>query len=127
MSHARRNQVVGLSALACIGVAIVWTWLAITGADANASSGVTLLCTDPACGDQFTLSRDELQSWPRGEQGQGLKCDGCGKFTARVAAKCERCGAWYPAVDERGDNSGCPKCNPNPTTSSASQPARTGF
>lgn len=78
----------------------------------GSTSGFPMLC--PSCGAFFTLSEDELRTHPRGPNGEGFKCEKCGKFGATVAAKCEKCGQWMiPAKGERGFDY-CPKCSKPP-------------
>jgi hypothetical protein len=87
-----------------------WAWYYwFSPSGGGSTSGFPMSC--PGCGAFFTLSEDELTTHPKGPNGEGFKCEKCGKFGAAVASKCDKCGQWMIPVKGEGGVERCPKCN----------------
>ncbi|MGQ9651126.1 MAG: hypothetical protein ACUVXJ_13535 [Phycisphaerae bacterium] len=97
-----------------LGVLIVtaglYTWIKVSAVTPAKADGFHLKCTAPECGWCFTIPRDQVRTYPRDPNGQGFRCEKCGKFSAQIASRCEQCGEWYAVSQGTGREGGCPKC-----------------
>jgi hypothetical protein len=87
-----------------------WTWYSLKSSASGAPSGYPLVC--PHCDHFFTLSEDELHTHAKSPTGEGFQCPKCGKFGAKIAAKCDKCGRWAIMQQGPGGKTFCPKCTP---------------
>lgn len=87
---------------------VVSAWRLVRSSNLGGMSGYPIAC--PNCDHLFTLDEEEIYAHPKSPTGEGFKCPKCGKFGAKIAAKCDKCGQW--AIMERGPGgtSSCPKC-----------------
>jgi hypothetical protein len=97
---------VGAAAVAV--VLAVGGWLLWGGGanNENFPEGTLWMCTNPACGNTFTLTMKQLGEHHKAHFGQLPPCPKCGR-DAIGAHKCEHCGKVY--VEQRG-SSICPFC-----------------
>lgn len=42
-----------------------------------------------------------------------IECEKCSRWTARAAAKCEKCGEVFPRLSDDGKHLACPRCGSN--------------
>jgi hypothetical protein len=85
-----------------------YSWYAFGSTSSGGASGFPLVCAH--CDHFFALSESELTTHPKSPTGEGFKCPKCGRFGARVAAKCDRCGQWVIMARDASGASYCPKC-----------------
>lgn len=91
-----------------------------TGGDMNRT--MTLLCTNPECGQSYEVSLKEFQEMMKASQPEGMmpmmmtqtaiKCKSCEKESAFPAQKCEKCGTAFIAdyTSHDGTPDRCPEC-----------------
>lgn len=92
----------------CILGAVGGGWYFWNTSSGGSTSGFPMVC--PSCEAFFRFSQEEILAHPKGPNGEGFKCDKCGKFGVSVASRCDKCGQWMiPVKDEHGAES-CPKC-----------------
>jgi hypothetical protein len=98
-----------------------WIWHSL-GSSSSADGpgeGYPVVCSQPGCGHFFVISPSDIETYPRGPNGEGFKCAKCGRFGARVAVQCDQCKQWYlPQEGGRGAVA-CPRCAPKPVDKKA--------
>lgn len=97
------------AALVLISIAAVgYAWHSLGSSGGSDLGGYPLVCS--RCSHFFTLDEDELYTHPKSPTGEGFKCPQCGRFGARTAAKCDKCGQWV--IMQKGPDGAafCPKC-----------------
>lgn len=87
---------------------VVLVWRFFSPADPSGLDGFPIVC--PNCDHLFTLDEEELYTHPKSPTGEGFKCPECEKFGARIAAKCDKCGAWAIMQQLPDGTTVCPKC-----------------
>lgn len=118
-----QNKRIGII-VGCLVLAAVIT--VITQRKPSGSGGakgpIQLLCVNKKCNAEFELSRDDFRkqmmektstrTMAPGMMGpQILTCNKCGKESAYIASKCEKCeSAFIPNYTQRDYPDKCPKC-----------------
>src|SRR5207302_9870967 len=112
----RRNELILLSVgLGCAAVALAGGIRSVfRPADIGGDSpnGNLWMCTDTKCGNQFTMTVQQLAKYQKEHFGQPVKCPKCGA-TAVPAEKCQQCGNVYPLT--AGADTPCPKDGHKPS------------
>lgn len=88
----------------------LYTYMKVSAAASAQADGFHLKCTAAECGWYFTIPREQVRTYPRDPNGQGFRCEKCGKYSAQIASRCEQCGEWYAVTQGAGREGGCPKC-----------------
>ena len=92
------------------GLTLLITWLmpARAAADQDVSCW---LCTDPACGKEFTKDVLELARLRLGNPDANPACPHCGKATTIRAVPCPYCGKYLKPLSHGRLPQSCPVCN----------------
>ncbi|MGB8226837.1 MAG: hypothetical protein WCE45_08265 [Sedimentisphaerales bacterium] len=106
-------------AVGCIAIAAVITistYRSSSTGGPNPNANVTLLCTNPQCGNIFELKQSDVAPKENAdEENTGgirtFKCPKCNQMTGRVAIKCPKCGnVFLPNLKDITIYDKCPKC-----------------
>lgn len=110
--------ILSVALLATAAVIIVVTMSDDLQTDAALKGKTTLLkCNTPDCGAVFEISMkdyyDGIQEKVMGASVPGLTCKKCGKDTAYMAVKCDKCGTvfFYASGSAADYADRCPKCS----------------
>lgn len=83
-------------------------WYFLRSSAGGGGVGYPFLC--PHCDHFFSLDEDQVYTHPKSPTGEGFQCPKCGRFGARIAARCDQCGQWVIMQQGPGGASYCPKC-----------------
>jgi hypothetical protein len=99
---AKLGIIVGVVLVAVVG----WTVFGQSDAGPEAQKKMYWICTDPRCGEVFTVSVQQLSDNGKHHYGEPTRCPRCGGV-AEPAMKCAHCGEVEPA---RLYGQTCPHC-----------------
>ena len=98
--------------IAAVVLAAVVVWSLYSPANnANFPEGTAWLCTNPKCGNTFTLTMRQLGEHNKKNFGQPVQCAKCTAPAVR-AQQCRHCQKWHPRPHEGYKCPHCGKDNP---------------
>jgi len=77
-----------------------------SGGSSGPTDGYHVVCKH--CSHHSVIPQDQLESYPSSPQGEGYRCEKCGKFGSLAGKQCPQCKKWYLAT-YRGMP--CPYCS----------------
>lgn len=105
--------------ISCLVLAVGIFFFTHTGSSSGkAPSEYTLLCANPQCKHVMTVSREEYlekmqEAGSMAMPGKQIafECEKCGKKSAFIATKCEKCSqVFFPNYQSKDYHDRCPEC-----------------
>ena len=103
----KRNLMFGAVVVIIIAVVLIYAQARGPANNANFPEGLQYVCTDPGCGNAFTMTTREFGQHNEKHYGQPVPCPKCEKTTTARAERCPHCGHVHKA--QRG-MAPCPQC-----------------
>ena len=118
---ARDAVKIGVSLAMLVGAGVLLaTWLA-RPAEGGSGDVTCWLCTDSACGKEFTKGTLEIARLRQGQPDANPTCPHCGKATTIRCVPCPHCGKFLKPAAHGQLPKTCPKCE-KPTVAAPQGP-----